>query len=71
MNLQNNKIAKNFYNDYEIEYYDEGGYQGIDEKEVSKMLIDFAKMHAVNILKSVCKTELEYQRSINLLENIK
>ncbi len=37
--------AEEFQRDYSIEYYDEGGYQGIEEKEVSKMLIKFAKLH--------------------------
>ncbi len=33
--------------------------------------IEFAKLHAVNILKEVCKTELEYQRNYHLINNIK
>jgi hypothetical protein len=29
-------------NQYNLEYYDEGGYQGIDENSFAKTLIDFA-----------------------------
>ena len=35
------------------------------------IMVEFAKLHAVRILKKVCKTELEYQRNINLLDDIK
>lgn len=43
--------AEEFQKKYSIEYYDEGGYQGIEEKEVSKMLIKFAKLHVEAALK--------------------
>jgi hypothetical protein len=52
-----NKIptAEEFQRDYSIEYYDESGYQGIEEKEVSKMLIKFAKLHVEMALKEANK----------------
>jgi len=37
--------AEEFQKNYSIEYYDEGGYQGVEEKEVSNMLIEFTKLH--------------------------
>jgi hypothetical protein len=43
--------ADEFQRNYSIEYYDEGGYQGVEEEEVSKMLIDFAKLHIEAALK--------------------
>jgi hypothetical protein len=43
--------AEKFQRNYSIEYYDEGGYQGIEEKEVSKMLIEFTKLHVEAALK--------------------
>jgi len=43
--------AEKFQKNYSIEYYDEGGYQGIEEQELSKMLIEFAKMHVKQALK--------------------
>mgnify|MGYP001221541229 CR=1 FL=1 len=59
--------AEEFQKNYSIEYYDEGGYQGIEEKEVSKMLIEFTKLHAVRIIKKLSKNEIEYQRNINYI----
>ena len=38
---------------------------------IEDSLVEFAKFHAVKILKSVCKTELEYQRNIHFIEEIK
>lgn len=34
-------------------------------------LVEFAKFHAIRVLKTMCKTELEYQRNIHLIEEIK
>lgn len=42
--------AEEFLKKYNIESYDEGGYLGIDEKEASKMMIEFAKMHVKEAL---------------------
>jgi len=63
--------AEGFQKKYLIEYYDEGGYQGIDEKEVSKMLIEFAKLH---VEEALLAAEEEVDGSLSYvypLENIK
>lgn len=39
------KTAKEFFNSYSLEEYDEGGYLGLDDDIGAKMLIEFAKMH--------------------------
>lgn len=59
MEMRKIPTAEEFQRDYSIEYYDEGGYQGIEEKEVSKMLIEFAKLHVKEALK-VASKEAEY-----------
>ena len=51
------------------EFFDEGNFNNVTD-----MLIEFAKMHAVEILKKLSKTEMEYQRNIQYvypLSNIK
>lgn len=68
--------VEEFQKNYSIEYYDEGGYQGIEEKEVSKMLIEFAKLHVEVALKEASfissKTDNpKYILNAYPLENIK
>jgi len=38
---------------YDVASYDEGGYCGIDEKALYKIMIEFAKMHVEAALKLV------------------
>jgi hypothetical protein len=45
--------AEEFLKKYSIEEFDEGGYLGIDEKEASKMMIEFAKLHVESFKKKL------------------
>jgi hypothetical protein len=38
-----------------------------NEQDMMYMMIEFAKMHAVEILKKLSKTEMEYQRNIQYI----
>ena len=44
------------------DFLDKGNYNNTTD-----MMIEFAKMHAVEILKKLSKTEMEYQRNIQYL----
>jgi hypothetical protein len=37
---------------YDIEDYDEGGYLGVNEKALYKIMIEFAKLHVEQALKA-------------------
>ena len=37
---------------HDVAYYDEGGYQGVDEDNLHKIMIEFAKFHVEAALKS-------------------
>lgn len=53
------------------EFYDNNE---LSQWQVEKAMIEFAKLHAVEILKKLSKTEIEYQRNIQYiypLSNIK
>ena len=46
----------------------------MNHRDVKTAMIEFAKLHAVEILKKLSKTEMEYQRNIQYvypLSNIK
>ena len=45
--------AEKFQRDYYLEQYDEGGYLGIDEREASKMLTDFTRLHLEAMAKEI------------------
>jgi hypothetical protein len=37
---------------YDVAYHDEGGYQGVDENKLYKIMIEFAKLHVEAALKA-------------------
>jgi hypothetical protein len=37
---------------YDVAYHDEGGYQGVDESKLYKIMIEFAKLHVEAALKA-------------------
>jgi hypothetical protein len=44
---------------YDVAYHDEGGYQGVDENKLYKIMIEFAKLHVEAALKAASeKVEL-------------
>jgi hypothetical protein len=46
---------------YDVEDYDEGGYLGVNEGELYKIMIEFAKLHVEAALKEASKkTTVEY-----------
>ena len=49
-----NKIptAKDFQINYYLEEHDEGGYLGLNDEEISKMLINFTKLHVEAAIKT-------------------
>ena len=53
------KISEKIY----LELHVTGRVNGT-EQNYPEMMIEFAKMHAVEILKKLSKTEMEYQRNI-------
>ena len=63
------KISEKIY----LELHVTGRVNGT-EQNYPEMMIEFAKLHAVEILKKLSKTEIEYQRNIQYvypLSNIK
>lgn len=52
---------------YDVEEYDEGGYIGVNENALYKIMIEFAKFHVKEALKSadensqVCIVDYEYE----------
>ena len=47
--------AEEIRRNYSLEYYDEGGYQGLNEEDIIDMMIDFAKYHVQEALESASK----------------
>ena len=45
---------------YDIEDYDEGGYLGVNEGALYKIMIEFAKLHVEAALKSASEATLLY-----------
>lgn len=41
------------------------------DRQIEEFLVEFATLHAVRIIKSLSSTELEYQRNIHLIKDIK
>ena len=63
------KISEKIY----LELHVTGRVNGT-EQNYPEMMIEFAKLHAIEILKKLSKTEMEYQRNIQYvysLSNIK
>lgn len=61
---------------YDVESYDEGGYLGVNEGALYKMMIEFAKLHVEAALKAAEYCTEEYDFSVEIknsypLENIK
>ena len=50
---------------YDVAYHDEGGYQGVDENKLYKIMIEFAKLHVEAALKAasekVSLTDFAYE----------
>lgn len=59
------KTAEEFKNDYDILDYDEYVFSGVNEKELSQMLIDFAKMHVEAALKAASENAIKIQNPDN------
>jgi len=74
-NLDNMITAEEFINQEEYNGVEPSGYfHGEARDYFESKMIEFAKLHTVEILKKLSKTEMEYQRNIQHvypLSNIK
>ena len=54
---------------YDVEDYDEGGYLGVNENALYKIMIEFAKLHVEQALKEASKkAQIKYEYSGNVGE---